>query len=59
MREHDPGGGQSPANAAKPAYQPYRTEWHSVDTRRRVRTQHEIAGASRDLTATLIAGGGV
>jgi len=59
MREHDPGDRQSPDNAAKPAYQPYRTEWHSVDTRRRVRTQHEIAGASRDLTATLVAGGGV
>jgi hypothetical protein len=59
MREHDPGDRQSPDNAAKPAYQPYRTEWRSADDRRRVRTQHEIAGASRDLTATLVAGGGV
>jgi hypothetical protein len=58
MREYDPGDRQSPDNAAKPAYQPYRTDWRNIDEQRRARDRHESAGASRDLPTAELVGGG-
>jgi hypothetical protein len=59
MRENDAAGWNPPDSAAKTAHRPYRTEWHSIDERRRSRDRHESAGASRDLPTAKLVGGDV
>ncbi|EMA01811.1 hypothetical protein C437_15366 [Haloarcula vallismortis ATCC 29715] len=53
-------GGQNPPDSAgETAQRPYRIDWHNVDERRRERAHQEAAGASRDLPARELVGGGV
>ncbi|MFB9813248.1 hypothetical protein [Haloarcula sebkhae] len=59
MTNNSPDSRNPPDSAGETAYRPYRIDWHNVDERRRERTRREAAGASRDLTATLVAGGSV
>jgi len=59
MTNNRAGGPNPPDSAAETAHRPYRIDWHNVGDRQRERARREAAGASRDLTATLVAGGGV
>ncbi|WP_077067783.1 hypothetical protein [Haloarcula rubripromontorii] len=58
MTNNKAGGPNPPDSAAKTAHRPYRIDWHTFDERRRERARHEAAGASRDLPARELVGGG-
>ncbi|MFC7026370.1 hypothetical protein ACFQJ5_16690 [Halomicroarcula sp. GCM10025324] len=59
MPDDRAGGEEPPDSGGNSPRRPWRTDWRNIDERRRERARLEAAGASRDLTATLLAGGGV
>ncbi|RLM34095.1 MULTISPECIES: hypothetical protein [unclassified Haloarcula] len=59
MDDNTAGGRNPPDSAGETAHRPYRIDWHNIDERRRERTRHEAAGASRDLPTAELVGGGV
>jgi len=52
----DPGD-KPPDGTVKPAPEDWRTDWQNLDERRRARHRRDAAGASRDIGASLLAGG--
>jgi len=50
-------GDERPAEMAEPPLEDWRIDWNNLDERRRERHRRDAAGASRDIGASLLAGG--